>query len=250
MGDPVAAPAQGPPVASAWARKISLAAAFPLRIGWAESGARYRLRGPGGGAPIDRVGRRMHPDIGVGMALQTAVMGDGDAAEHHVIARAEPVTSYPLPERNIQFCPLTDFRPGKIGPGWVILKLSSSPGTMATSSPAARATSTSSAAPPGWASCAARIASVWNPCGVWARYSPGAVGGPGDPSCPLARAHRPSARGRRRRPGAWSPRPDHPVDPRPRAPGARGVMDQHPVGRTDGAQPGADRTGAVGDRLR
>jgi hypothetical protein len=54
----------------------------------------------------------------------------------------------------------------------VIFRLRSSPGTMATSSPAARATSTSSAAPPGCAAVRGEDERKRNPCGVCARQRP------------------------------------------------------------------------------
>ncbi len=37
----------------------------------------------------DGVGQRMEPDIGVRMAFQTLVMGNGDAADHHLVPRSE-----------------------------------------------------------------------------------------------------------------------------------------------------------------
>ncbi len=40
---------------------------------------------------IYRIGDRMHADIGVGMAFQAPVMGNGDSAQHDVIAGPEPV---------------------------------------------------------------------------------------------------------------------------------------------------------------
>ena len=40
---------------------------------------------------VDRIGQGMHADIGIGMPLKAPIMGNGDTAEHHVIAGAEPV---------------------------------------------------------------------------------------------------------------------------------------------------------------
>ena len=40
---------------------------------------------------VDRIGERVHADIGVRMPLKAALMRHGDTTEHDMIARAEPV---------------------------------------------------------------------------------------------------------------------------------------------------------------
>ena len=40
---------------------------------------------------VDGIGDGMEPHIGIGMALQAPLMGQGHAAEHHVIAGPEAV---------------------------------------------------------------------------------------------------------------------------------------------------------------
>ena len=50
---------------------------------------RADVAGAAGGE--QRVGQRMQRDVGIGMAGQPAVMRDGDAAEHDVVARLEGV---------------------------------------------------------------------------------------------------------------------------------------------------------------
>ena len=61
--------------------------------------------------------------------------------------------------------------------GFVILKLSSAPWVIATLNPASCATATSSSAGIVRRSCAARISSNRNPCGVCARHSPSRASG-------------------------------------------------------------------------
>ena len=89
-------------------------------------------------------------------------------------------------------------------------------------------------------------ASVWKPCGVWARYSPVAVGGSRRPgSCAPCQSASASRQGRRGAAG-HGPAPDHPVEIK--AAGTRGRAAHGSNNRSpdrDRAQPGADRTGAV-----
>ena len=68
-------------------RKISEAAPCQARVRGREPLADVAL----GQRAEDRVGQRVHADVGVGMADQAAVERDGDAAEHHPVARAEGV---------------------------------------------------------------------------------------------------------------------------------------------------------------
>ena len=150
-------------------RKISRRRALPLRVRGREMAADVAL----GQRAVDRVGQRMHARRRRRNG-PTAPRSCGirDAAELTRSPGPKACTSKPLPVRMSMRALSMRSRPGEIAAAVVIFMLSSSPATMATSRPAARATATSSAAPPGWARCAARIAAKRKPCGVCARQSP------------------------------------------------------------------------------
>ncbi len=97
---------------------------------------------------VDRVGDRVHPHVGVRMARPARVVRHLDAAEHDVVAGAEGVHVEAVAGCGRPCAPPAVVSARAKSSGTVIFRLRSSPGTIATSSPAARATSTSSAAPP------------------------------------------------------------------------------------------------------
>jgi hypothetical protein len=56
------------------------------------------------------VGQRTEPDIGIGRAFQALIMGDGDAADHHLVSRSEAM--------HVEAAAAADRRPvpGGVGP--------------------------------------------------------------------------------------------------------------------------------------
>ena len=120
----------------AWSRKIRLAAPFHR----GSDGGKCRPMFAIGQRAVDRVGERVHGDIGIRMALQPAVEGNVDAAEGDMGARAEPVHVVAVAGADISHRSSEQgLGAGEIAGPWCILRFASSPERMATSSPAARA---------------------------------------------------------------------------------------------------------------
>ena len=64
---------------------------------------------------IDRIGQRMHADIGIGMADQPAIMVDADAAQPDVIARPGGMHVKAVAHADIHGVPQNAFGPREIG---------------------------------------------------------------------------------------------------------------------------------------
>ena len=244
-------------VQSRWLTAKPRAAARAHRLGAGRSPSRALPGRIGGREPLadvafgeraeDRVGQRMHADVGVGMARR----GRGRramATPQSVTASPGPkaCTSKPLPVRMSMVSSGEGPRALEVGGGGD-LEVGVVAGDEADREPAARATAASSRRGPRLGAVRGEDRAKRKPWGVCARQSPSR--GTGASARPASARQSASTTGRAgKAAGAVSRAERTRRMTSGRQEGARGVMDQHPVGRCGGErlEPGEDRAGAAG----
>ena len=239
---------------TARARKIAEAA--PFQAG--SDGGNHWPMSPSAERAEDRVGQRVHADVGVGMADEAAVERELHAAERDAVAGAEGVHVEAVAGADVHAASSDRAAPASRSAAVVILKFASSPGTSRT-------------VKPGGAGDRDVVGGVAGVCPVRGEDL-GESGSPaasararGRRAAPSSVAASPSARqrasttgsaGKRGRGGVE--RGEHGGDHGGRDEGPGGVVDQHALGRVAGERlearrgprPAGSRAPATGGRSR